>query len=172
MAEKATLYLENNKGMILDFTRSPQACDVYDFDGNLISGGGGGGGPVFKITFTNINTTPGVFHVPTGEVSLDDVLYKTEYGYFDYGPDLGSFSEGETKELTVVPVVLFTSPDDPTYPQFGLIYTADEPSNVSIENLVNCTEMTIDNGGTIEKHYVITDPDVSASFTLKFTSSH
>ena len=43
MAEKATLYLENNKGMILDFTRSPQACDVYDFDGNLISGGGGGG---------------------------------------------------------------------------------------------------------------------------------
>lgn len=28
--------------MILDFTRSPQACDVYDFDGNLISGGGGG----------------------------------------------------------------------------------------------------------------------------------
>lgn len=38
MAEKATLYLENNKGMILEFTRSPQACDVYDFEGNQISG--------------------------------------------------------------------------------------------------------------------------------------
>ena len=74
MAEKATLYLENNKGMILDFTRSPQACDVYDFDGNLISGGGGGGGiELLHITLHYVNDTPNTVNFPS--INLYDSAY-------------------------------------------------------------------------------------------------
>ena len=76
MAEKATLYLENNKGMILDFTRSPQACDVYDFDGNLISGGAGSGVMTADITF--LNTTSDDVPYYGMEVSLEDGGFATD----------------------------------------------------------------------------------------------
>ena len=80
MAEKATLYLENNKGMILDFTRSPQACDVYDLDGNLISGGGGG------VGIDYIRNIPITHVFPEGK-TLDDFEELGLYNFIEVDAD-------------------------------------------------------------------------------------
>lgn len=57
---KATLNLENDYGFVLDMDISDKAnpdVKVYDFEGNLISGGGGGGGDFETATLIidNIN---------------------------------------------------------------------------------------------------------------------
>ena len=170
MAEKATLYLENNKGMILDFTRSPQACDVYDFDGNLISGGGGGGSNIPTITLNIHNIGEFAGKLPSQWQNTFTVFFPFKNGYLDTdGIDSSlNYDINETKSFLSVPLATYYfdngTPTDAG--GFGFNgYTLDNPIS-AVSDLVNCTLQQYDQEGDDYWCLLITDITKDASATI------
>ena len=172
MAEKATLYLENNKGMILDFTRSPQACDVYDLDGNLISGGGGGGSNIPTITLNIHNIGENTGDIPVDWKSILSYFMAFENGYLHLdGIDTGSsviYDINEIKSYLSVPVTTqYLDNGNLTIAGgFGFVgYTPDNPIS-AISDLVNCTIQQFEDNGENYWCLLITDITKDASATI------
>ena len=93
MSDKALVSLENNLGLKLDITKSPLACDVYDFDGNLLST------KPISIEQKNISSN-GTYTAPTGKA---------------YSPVVVNVPQITTKTLNVTNNGTYTAPSGQAY---------------------------------------------------------
>lgn len=145
---KAIINLKNDYGFLIDMDVTDPAnpsVDVYDFEGNQISGGGGGGeGPVID-TVTIINNSG-------SELSLDTLgLLIVVDGYATL--EESALADGETKEIKVI-----SNNENVGY---GMGYYGDLTYTTS--NLVNCAVNEIG-------YLYPTDPTAAASATITVTA--